>query len=230
MANGEQGTGNGKQGTGNGKQRTVDGGIRLLFTVYCSRITNYCSPFTDHCPKGAGRALLVATLLASASGLARGADVRESLGPARIGAGFDEVSQIAALTCSGEAARRVCTVSPPEPIVFAGVPAVRIEAVFEDSRLELVKVTFGVKQYANLFRVLTARHGEGEDHSFVAIAGMSGDFVAGVYVWHTAAASLVLEQYAGKIDRSVLTYGSESSMAGLVRKVNAYPRGARRDL
>src|SRR5258706_5024177 len=99
--NGNQGTGNGKQGTGNGKQRTVDGGIRLLFTVYCSRITNYCSPFTDHCPKGAGRALLVATLLASASGLARGADVRESLGPARICAGFDEVSQIAALTCSG---------------------------------------------------------------------------------------------------------------------------------
>jgi hypothetical protein len=176
------------------------------------------------------RALLVVTLLASASGLACGADVWESLGPARIGAGFGEASQIAALTCSGEAARRICTVSPPEPIVFAGVPAVRIEAVFEDSRLELVKVIFGLKQYANLLHVLTARYAEGEDHSFVAIAGMSGDFVAGVYVWHTAAASLVLEQYAGKIERSALTYGSESSMAGLIRKANSYARGARRDL
>jgi hypothetical protein len=172
----------------------------------------------------------MATLLASAGGLARDADVWESLGPARIGAGFDEVSQIAALTCSGEAARRICTAPPPEPIVFAGVPAVRIEAVFEDSRLELVKVTFGVRQYANLFRVLTARYGEGEDRSFVAIAGMGGDFVAGVYVWHTAASSLVLEQYAGKIDRSALTYGSGSSMASLIRKANSYPRGAHRDL
>ena len=176
------------------------------------------------------RALLLATLLASASGLARGADVWESLGPARIGAGFDEVSQIATLACSGKAARRVCAVSAPEPIVFAGVPALRIEAVFEDSRLALVKVTFGIKQYANLFRVLTARYGEGEDRSFVAIAGMGGDFVAGVFIWNTAAASVVLEQYAGKIDRSALSYGSESSMADLIRKANSYPRGAHRDL
>jgi hypothetical protein len=176
------------------------------------------------------RALLIATLLASASGLARAADVWESVGPARIGASFDEVSRIASLACSGEAAHRVCTALSTEPVVFAGVPALRIEAVFEDSRLALVKVTFGIKQYANLFRVLTARYGEGEDRSFVAIAGMGGDFVAGVFIWHASAASVVLEQYAGKIDRSALTYGSESSMADLIRKANSYPRGAHRDL
>jgi len=41
---------------------------------------------------------------------------------------------------------------------------------------------------------------------------------------------VVLEQYAGKIDRTRLSYGSESAMAGLVRKVTSYPRGVRRDL
>jgi len=42
--------------------------------------------------------------------------------------------------------------------------------------------------------------------------------------------SVVLEQYAGKIDRGALSYGSESAMVELVRKVTSYPRGARRDL
>jgi len=41
---------------------------------------------------------------------------------------------------------------------------------------------------------------------------------------------VVLEQYAGKIDRTVLSYGSESAMAEVVRKVTSYPRGVRRDL
>lgn len=176
------------------------------------------------------RALLVSTLFASAAGQAQGADAWESLGPARIGASFDEVSQSAALACSKEAARRVCTAPSQAPIVFAGLPVARIEAVFDDSRLEQVKITLGNEQYEDLFRVLTARYGEGEDHSFLASAGMAGTFAAGVYVWRTAALSLVLEQYAGKIDRSALTYGSEPSMAERVRKANSYPPGARRDL
>ena len=177
------------------------------------------------------RAFLVSTLLASSmAGQAVGADAWDSLGPGRIGATFDEISQDIALACGTQTERRVCAVSSQAPLFFADMPVTRIETVFEDSRLERVNVTLGNKQYANLFRVLTARYGEGEDHSFVAIAGMGGDFVAGVHVWRTAASSLVLEQYAGKIDRSALTYGSESSMAGLVRKVSAYARGARRDL
>ena len=176
------------------------------------------------------RALLVAALLASAPGQAHGADAWESLGPARIGASFDEVSQSAALACSREAARRVCAALSQAPIVFAGLPVARIEAVFDDSGLEQVTVTLGNQHYEDLFRFLTERYGEGEDRSFLARAGMAGDFVAGVFVWRTATLSLVLEEYAGKIDRSVLTYGSEPSMADLVRKANAYPRGAHRDL
>ena len=174
--------------------------------------------------------MLVSALLASTAGQARGADAWESLGPARIGASFDEVSHGTALTCKKEAAPRVCAVSSQAPIAFAGVAATSIEATFDDDRLQHIKVSLGVGQYQELLRILAARYGEGEDHGFVAIAGMSGDFTAGVFVWRTAALSLVLEQYAGKIDRSALTYGTESSMAGLIRKVNAYARGARRDL
>jgi hypothetical protein len=176
------------------------------------------------------RALVVSTLLASAVGQAHGADAWDSLGPARIGATFDEVSQQAALTCGSEAVHRVCTVSSQAPIIFAGLPVARIEAVFGYSRLEQVKVTLGNQHYEDLYRGLIAHYGEGEDRSFLARAGMAGEFVAGVYVWRTAAVSLVLEQYAGKIDRSALTYGSGLSMADLVRKTNSYPRGARRDL
>jgi hypothetical protein len=176
------------------------------------------------------RAVLVSVLLATTAVQARGADAWESLGPARIGAGFDEVSRSIALTCKKETARQTCAVSLRAPIAFAGVPATSIEASFDDGRLQRIRVSLAVGQYEELLRILTARYGEGEDHGFVAIAGMSGDFTAGVFVWRTAALSLVLEQYAGKIDRCALTYGSESSMAGLVRKVNAYARGARRDL
>ena len=176
------------------------------------------------------RVLFCATLLAPAGGYSGEPDVWDRLGPERIGAGFDDVAQRIALHCGAEAARRVCTVSSPTSIVFADVTVVRIEAVFGDSRMEQVRVTLGIKQYANLFRVLTARYGEGDDRSFNAIAGMGGDFAAGVHVWRVAAVSLVLEQYAGKIDSSALTYGSASSMADLVRKANSYARGARRDL
>ena len=176
------------------------------------------------------RAVMVSVLLASAAGQARAADAWESLGPAHIGASFDEVSRNTALDCKREAAPRVCTVSSPAPVAFAGVAATGIEATFDDFQLQQIRVSLGVGQYEQLLRVLTERSGEGEDHGFVAIAGMSGDFAAGVFVWRTPALSLVLEQYAGKIDRSALTYGTESSMAGLLGKVNAYARGARRDL
>ena len=176
------------------------------------------------------RAALVAMLLAPALAQAQALDAWEPVGPARIGASFDEVSRDAPLACSEEGSRRFCTLSAQATIVFAGVPVTRIEALFEGSRLERVKVVLGVRQYQDLLRVLTAHYGEGEDRSFLAIAGMGVDFMAGVYVWHTATSSLVLEQYAGKIDRSALTYGSAPAMADLVGKSNAYPRGARRDL
>lgn len=174
--------------------------------------------------------LLIAAQLASAAATAPAVDVWESLGPERLGASFNEVSQRVALSCGGEAARQSCSVSSPAALVFSGVQITRSEPVFGNFRLEQVKVTLGAKQYGDLLRALDARYGAGEDRSFVAIAGMAADFAAGVFVWHTGASTLVLEQYAGKIDRSVLTYGTDSSMTELVRKTNSYARGARRDL
>ena len=176
------------------------------------------------------RALMAASLIASAPGQASAADTWEGVGPARIGTGFDEISRHVALKCDAHDVRKVCTVSAPGPILFAGLPVARIEAVFQESVLERVNISLATIQYEALHRVLNAHFGPGEDRSFLAIAGMAAEFVAGVFVWRAGTTSLVLEQYSGKIDRSALTYGTESSMAGLVRKVTAYPRGARRDL
>jgi hypothetical protein len=151
------------------------------------------------------------------------------LGPERIGASFQEISVHVALTCGGESIRLACTASAPGE-VFDGIPVQRIEAMFQDAQLARGRVMFADTHYEALLRALTGRYGPGEDRSFVANAGMAGYFPAGVFVWTSGAVNLVLEQYAGKIDRSSLTYGTHSSMAGLLQKIRAYPRGARRDL
>ena len=105
-----------------------------------------------------------------------------------------------------------------------------VEAVFVDARLSKVTVSFSVAEYEALLSLLTDRFGAGEDRSYLARAGMAGEFAAGVYLWRKAGVVVVLEQYAGKIDRTTLTYGSEPAMAKAVRKATSYPRGARRDL
>ena len=173
-------------------------------------------------------ALVVAALCASASGLA--ADVWEALGPARIGAGFEQISQDAALKCDVQGGRTVCTASSSGPVLFSGVLVARVEALFRESALERVNVSLATTQYDALHRVLATHYGAGEDCSFLAIAGMAAEFVAGVFVWRVGTTSVVLQQYAGKIDRAALSYGTGESMADLVRKARAYPRGARRDL
>ena len=178
----------------------------------------------------ATQGLMIAALCAVAAARAAAADAWEALGPARIGTGFAEVSRHAALKCDEDGTRKVCTVSSSHPLLFAGVPVARIEAVFQESALERVNISFATIQYEALRRVLTGHYGAGEDRSFLAIAGMAAEFVAGVFVWRAAPTSIVLEQYAVKIDRSALSYGTESSMADVVRRVHAYPRGARRDL
>ena len=185
-----------------------------------------CAQFNAWMP----RLLLVSTLVGLTADQACGADAWDVLGPARMGAAFDELSQQVALTCSGDAERRACAAGFQMPIVFAGVPVNRIEAGFDGARLVKVTVVLGEQQYQGLLYALTTRYGEGEDRSFVARAGMAGEFLAGVYLWRKGGVSLVLEQYAGKIDRSALSYGSEQAMAELIRKTTAYPRGAHRDL
>jgi len=174
-------------------------------------------------------ALVVAALCAPVAARALAADAWEALGPARIGGGFEQIARDAALKCDARG-RTVCAVTSSGPVLFSGVLVARVEALFRESALERVNVSLATTQYEALHRVLTAHYGAGEDCSFLAIAGMAAEFVAGVFVWRVGTTSVVLQQYAGKIDRSALSYGTEESMADVVRKARAYPRGARRDL
>ena len=167
-------------------------------------------------------------LLATACALACAADVLDWLGPQRIGASLQEISLHGALECDGGPAGQTCSAQAPGEIF--DVPVRRIEASFQNARFAQGRMMFATTHYAPLLRALNERYGPGEDHSFVAIAGMAADFPAGVFIWRSGPISLVLEQYAGKIDRSSLTYGTHASMAGLMQKIRAYPRGARRDL
>jgi hypothetical protein len=160
---------------------------------------------------------------------AQGADAWQALGPNRIGTLFKDVSGEVSLRCRDNVAARICSVSS-KPATFDGVPVQRIEAVFESGRLQQVRVTLGTEHYEAVLRSFSARYGPGDDRSFQAIAGMGGDFTAGVTVGRAEAVSLVLEQYAGKIDRSLLTYGAVPMMDELLRKTRSYARGARRDL
>jgi hypothetical protein len=175
-------------------------------------------------------ALFVFTPSISRADQNRVGDAWETLGPTQIGGAFDQIANNAALTCNDDAAQQVCASVPAAPVTFGGVRSRNIEAVFVDGRLSKVTVSFSVAEYEALLSLLTDRFGAGEDRSYLARAGMAGEFTAGVYLWRTAGVILVLEQYAGKIDRTTLTYGSEPAMAKAVRKATSYPRGARRDL
>ena len=87
------------------------------------------------------------------------------------------------------------------------------------------------QHYAVLLAFLGTQFGASDDRTFRARGGMGAvEFEAGVHLWEHDGVSLVLEQFARKIDRSALTYGSAAAMADLVRSKTSYPRGARRDL
>lgn len=113
---------------------------------------------------------------------------------------------------------------------FAGAPVERIDLTFDADRLARVTVRFGTQQYERVLDAVRERFGAGADHSYQARAGMAGEFAAGVFVWSRPDLALVLEQYAGKITRSQLVYGTPQALADLVRDKTATPRGARRDL
>jgi len=175
-------------------------------------------------------ALLVFAATGSLAGQGQDGDAWVTLGPAQIGASFDEISTQIALTCSGEGAHKVCAAARGTTVFFGKLPVARIEALFDNVRLVKVTVSLSEQHYDNLLRFLIDHYSQGEDRSFLARAGMAGEFVAGLHVWRQDGVSLVFEQYAGKIDRCALSYGSEKAMADLVRKATSYPRGARRDL
>ena len=79
------------------------------------------STIKDVCVKVIG-VFLVSVLLTSGAGRAYSADAWEALGPVRLGASFDEISQGVALACDSKTGHRVCTVSSQISIVVAGWP------------------------------------------------------------------------------------------------------------
>jgi len=173
------------------------------------------------------QALVPAALALAAAGPGAGTqDAWEALGPGAIGAGRAQLETRVALQCQSDACRPAAGAIDR----FAGVPIERIDLAFDTERLARVTVRFDTQHYESVREAVRDRFGEGADHSYLARAGMAGEFAAGVFVWSGPDLALVLEQYAGKITRSQLVYGTPRALAALVRDKTATPRGARRDL
>lgn len=188
-------------------------------------VTLRCAPLlAPGC--AAALALGCAAALALGCSEAGAEDPWAALGPARIGAARAEIEARTPLHCQAA----VCVPPGAAPTHFAGVPVQRVELHFEGERLAKVTILLGEQHYTALRDALRTRFGEGADHSFLARAGMAGEFAAGVVVWSRPELALVLEQYAGKIDRSRLVYGTPEALAELVRAKTAIRRGTLRDL
>ena len=135
------------------------------------------------------------------------------------------------MTCSAVGQEEVCTLSAGAGATFAGVPVRVVELRFLHEQLARVAVSVSERYYSALLSFLGGQFGASDDRTFQARGGMAAaEFEAGVHLWKHDAVSLVLEQFAGKIDRSMLTYGSVPAMADLVHSKTSYPRGAHRDL
>lgn len=172
----------------------------------------------------------LAILLAAASWPVCAQDLWERLGPDRIGASRAEIAGTLPLACSGDEEAAVCTWAGGTRPTFAGARVERVELRFAQDRLVRAIVRLSDRDYHALLDFLRGRFGASDDRSFRARGGMASEFEAGVHLWHAAGVSLVLEQFAGKIDISALTYGNEAAMADLVGAKTSYPRGSRRDL
>jgi len=172
------------------------------------------------------RAAAIAAALTMGAASARAQDAWEALGPARIGSARAEVEVNVPLQCEATA----CVPTAGALTQVAGVPAQYVELRFEGGRLAQVTIRLAEQHYAALLETLRHRLGPGADHSYQARAGMAGEFVAGVFLWSSPGVVLVLEQFAGKITRSHLVYGTPQALADLVRAKTATPRGTRRDL
>jgi len=159
------------------------------------------------------------------------ADLWDRLGPARIGATRAEIGSEIRMACRSADRDDVCVVSAGAGKILAGVPVSAVELRFSHDRLVWAAVTLSERYYTPLLAFLAAQFGASDDRSYRARGGMGAmEFEAGVHLWEHEGVSLVLEQFAGKVDRSALTYGNAAAMADLVRSKTAYPRGARRDL
>jgi hypothetical protein len=135
--------------------------------------------------------------------------------------------------CATQSRDQRCRVPAP-PALPDGVAPKALEVLFRDQALAQVQGLFDEKHHAGMLARLRAALGPPEDRSFRTRAGMAGAFEAGVHVWSLESATgnwfVVLEQYAGKIDRSALTWGDEPAMRSLLERVRRPGRGEARDL
>jgi hypothetical protein len=175
---------------------------------------------------------VVLALCASASAAQDAArDAWERIGPAQINAERATLAALLPAGCgSGVALCTLATGARGAVEVFAGVPVRRAELRFEGERLAAVSLHFSEEHYPALLQVLRQRYGEGEDRGYQARAGMAGELKVEVFIWTSGELAIVLEQYAGKIDRSGLVYGTQAALSELLRLKRALPPGARRDL
>jgi hypothetical protein len=172
--------------------------------------------------KLAAAALLLSQVVAAAAG-----DTWDDVGPGRIGERRQDIAA-AGLQCNEQEQTSIACTLPAAR--FAGVPVTHVELRFLHGTLVRVTVHLAEREYAALLARLRARLGEPEDRSYRARAGMAGEFDAGVKLWTQGEVALVLEQFAGKISRSGLTFGDAQAMAPLLAEKRSYPSGALRDL
>ena len=172
---------------------------------------------------------LVWTLACAAQDAER--DAWQRIGPGQINAPRESLAGMLPADC-GSAARAcaLATGSGGAIETFAGIPLRRAELRFASGRLSAVSLHFSEEHYPALLRVLHERYGAGEDRNYQARAGMAGEFTAHIWIWTVGDLAVVLEQYAGKIDRSGVVYGTSEAMAELLRVKREVSPGARRDL
>jgi hypothetical protein len=175
----------------------------------------------------------VAVLIASPV-TAAPADGWQVFGPDALGVSREQVAAQVPLQCSsqdGEPDVLACQPAPGALNSFAGVPVQKIELTFRRDRLEKVAGRLHESQFAALEQYVTARHGSGRDCSYLFRGGMgAAEFVNRILLWQMPGYALVIQQFQGKIDRSVFSYGTQAAMADVVKEKTAYPPRSRRDL
>ena len=155
-----------------------------------------------------------------------GADAVAPFAIERIGASRVALASVLPADCAD-----VCLLPSPAGEALPGIPASRAELRFADGVLQRVDIVFDEARYATAIAALQARFGPGEDRHYRARAGMgAAELVAGVMLWRGADLVIVAEQFAGKINRSRLRYGTPRAMHETLEEITARPVGARRDL
>jgi hypothetical protein len=176
----------------------------------------------------------VAAVLAASPVAAAPVDGWQVFGPDALGVSREQVAAQVPLQCSSEAGEPdslACQPASGALSGFAGVPVQKIELTFRGDRLEKVAGRLHESHFEALERFITAHAGEGSDCSYRFRGGMgAAEFVNRILLWRTPGYALVIQQFQGKIDRSVFNYGTQAAMADVVKEKTAYPPGSRRDL